>query len=143
MRKRGTARRGLHELGRAGKAWQEGAWPETAPEVVPDMPMPVGKTVHIAEPDAGQVAKSAQLSPAEFSASSRRRVTASSSCNRSQTEHALTRMGFGIRPSRTMVPKRVTPTPTYSAAAVRLRQRGRHPGGRAQLYRGSRMHAAS
>ena len=38
-----------------GKAWQEGAWPETAPKVVPDMPMPVYKTVHVAELDAGRV----------------------------------------------------------------------------------------
>jgi hypothetical protein len=114
-------------------ARQDGAWPETAPKVVPDMPMPVRKTVHVAKLDMGQVVKSAQVSLAEFSASSRKRVTASSSCNRSQTAHALRRMGFGMRPSRTIVSKRVTPTPTYSAAAGRLRQRGRHPRGRAQL----------
>jgi hypothetical protein len=104
--------------------------------------MPVCKTVHVAELDAGQVVKSARVSLAEFSASSRKIATASSSCNRSQTAQALMPIGFGMRPSRTIVSKRVTPTPTYSAAAGRLRQRGRHPGGSAQLLRGRGMNAA-
>ena len=76
--------------------------------------MPVRKMVDVAELDAGQVVRSAQVSPAEFFASSRRRVTASSSCNRSQTARALTRIGFGMLPSRT----------SGSAPAVRMVREG-------------------